>query len=463
MTRIICISIMFLVAHYTSIAKQQLQRQDSTIMVTIDDYWKRLLSINEKIYAIGCGAESVLKFQDEELRGFGQQIIKTDSSVYIHLAATGIIYKGIKENDSTLKFTRIDDTHNKYYNQGGHLITQNENLYIFGGYGFWKSNGHLKRFNYRDREWDIAPLSKEIHPPLQPKPGMWHDAKEEKIYLLYEYVINDAIVVKAKQLPPNDATYCLDLKTLVWQKESPLHPRTTELVKNGIHQLQNEKGIYLFKGIELYQLDIKSNRIFKMSDKSYSQSFARVLLQDMFYAVNNRIYFKEKGTGRLDSLILPLNRFTEEPYPIFTWTIPGYIYWMGILILLITVSLLAYTKINSDKIRYADASADFALKEKFSTSELSLISMLINKCRNKQRADISELNYVLGVKDKNMGLQKKVRSEAIQNINEKFKYIFGEETGLISSDRSKTDKRYFEYYISRDLLKLAEEIIRKNK
>lgn len=462
MIRMILTCLIIFAAKPSLMAKQQTTQQDTTILIAIDGYWKKLLSINERIYVIGCSPGSALQFQDQETNEFGQQIIKTDSGIFVHLAATGILYKGSKINDSALKFTRVDNTHNKYYNQGGHLIAQHENIFMFGGYGFWKSNGHLKKFNFRDKEWDIVPLSEEIHTPLVPKPGIWHDTKEEKIYLLYQNVINDAIKTEGKKLPENDGTYILDLKTSVWKRNLPLHPKALEVVKNGVHQLSNGKGFYVFKGIDLYVFDIKSNRILKSNDRSYSQSFARVLLQDMFYAVNNSIYFKDRGTGKLDSLLIPNNKFSVEPYPIFKRSIPEYAIWITLLLLLISASVFAFLKISAERAMLSHATGKFSFDGRFSSTEIALITLLITKSRNKKKANIDELNYTLGVKDKNTGLQKKVRSEVINSINEKYRYISGEEIGLISSERSNMDKRYFEYFIPYNKIRIAEEICRSN-
>ena len=57
----------------------------------------------------------------------------------------------------------------------------------------------------------------------------------------------------------------------------------------------------------------------------------------------------------------------------------------------------------------------------FTEGELALISLLVTKSKKNKTAVISEINYVLGIKDKNTGLQKKVRSDTINSINEKFK------------------------------------------
>jgi hypothetical protein len=85
----------------------------------------------------------------------------------------------------------------------------------------------------------------------------------------------------------------------------------------------------------------------------------------------------------------------------------------------------------------------------FSDTEIALLKLLIEKEKKNERADINEVNYVLGLKHKNTGLQKKVRSDTFNNINEKFRYVSKTEDPLIQSIRSEIDKRYFEYYIEK--------------
>jgi adenylyl- and sulfurtransferase ThiI len=66
---------------------------------------------------------------------------------------------------------------------------------------------------------------------------------------------------------------------------------------------------------------------------------------------------------------------------------------------------------------------------------------------------------VSGVKDKNIGLQKKVRSEGFNAVNEKFKLISDWDEPLVQSIRSESDKRYFEYMIRKDMIKEAEKVM----
>jgi hypothetical protein len=87
--------------------------------------------------------------------------------------------------------------------------------------------------------------------------------------------------------------------------------------------------------------------------------------------------------------------------------------------------------------------------------------MLLDKSKSNHTATINEINYVLGVKDKNIGLQKKVRSEVFNSVNEKFKLISDWDEPLVQSIRSESDKRYFEYMIRKDMIKEAERILQE--
>ena len=76
--------------------------------------------------------------------------------------------------------------------------------------------------------------------------------------------------------------------------------------------------------------------------------------------------------------------------------------------------------------------------------------------------EINEINHVLGIKDKNVGLQKKVRSDMINAINEKYQFITQSEISLISSVRKEDDKRFYEYFISATEIKSIERILEQN-
>ena len=95
----------------------------------------------------------------------------------------------------------------------------------------------------------------------------------------------------------------------------------------------------------------------------------------------------------------------------------------------------------------------------FSGTEKTLINLLISKSTKNRTISIEEINYVLGVKDKNTGLQKKVRSDTFNDINEKFRFLTQRDQVLIQSKRSEEDKRYFEYYINHENIRVLQQFI----
>ena len=66
---------------------------------------------------------------------------------------------------------------------------------------------------------------------------------------------------------------------------------------------------------------------------------------------------------------------------------------------------------------------------------------------------------MLGIKDKNVGLQKKVRSDVINSVNEKYSIILNKEAQLISSIRKEDDKRFYEYFINELELNSIKKIL----
>jgi hypothetical protein len=97
----------------------------------------------------------------------------------------------------------------------------------------------------------------------------------------------------------------------------------------------------------------------------------------------------------------------------------------------------------------------------FNQTELALIDLLIEKSLHGATATINEINYVLGIKDKNLGMQKKVRSDVINGINDRFKYATQVDAPLILNVRSETDKRYFEYFMEKEQVKEVQKLINK--
>jgi hypothetical protein len=102
------------------------------------------------------------------------------------------------------------------------------------------------------------------------------------------------------------------------------------------------------------------------------------------------------------------------------------------------------------------------MNQAFTETEISLIQLLLKANSVKKNVEISDINHILGIKDKNIGLQKKVRSDVINAINDKYVFITQGEINLIGSVRKEDDKRFFEYFIAPTEVKTVQKMIEKN-
>jgi hypothetical protein len=104
-----------------------------------------------------------------------------------------------------------------------------------------------------------------------------------------------------------------------------------------------------------------------------------------------------------------------------------------------------------------------SVSQAFVGSEISLIDMLLKASLANEKIEIHQINHVLGIKDKNIGLQKKVRSDVINGINDKYQIITNGPNPLIVSIRKEDDKRFLEYFILASEVKEIQKIINKSK
>jgi hypothetical protein len=176
------------------------------------------------------------------------------------------------------------------------------------------------------------------------------------------------------------------------------------------------------------------------------------------------LYSYFPSTGALDTIVIDESKFVKEPDALWGLRFELLTIWPLLLgLFLFIVSLWYFFSVPSKKVQKRGTeilTPSFKkLDVSFNQTELSLIDLLIEKSLVGATATINDINYVLGIKDKNVGMQKKVRSDVINGINERFKYVTSQDIQLVLSVRSETDKRYFEYFIAKDQISKVQKLI----
>jgi hypothetical protein len=446
---------LFIFSHFVAKA----QHEDTHLVARNSRFLKDLVKREGNVYPFYVFNQGILQTTYKHSQKKGQCVIKTPKDLFVLIDWTGILYKAIDFTDSLITFKRIDSTINLNYNGGGSVYVHQNEIHVFGGYSFWKTNGTDKKFNEKDLQWDVVPLSDEIIPQLYPRPLFWHDIKNEFIWLPYQRVLNTGIKDQEYllgKITPN--VYRLDLKTKDWEKVGATHPELVEILKKSGIYLETEKGLLLSDISCLYMLDFQNNKILKLTDFSILQSFLRRLYSDFRYVYHDTLFYFNSEKNKYDSLWLDPKKFEVMDIPIFQKETSSNTYLIGLAsIMLFSVIgyLIIKRKRNAEKIpqqndNHGERQIDKKSSNEFSDIEQRLIELLKQKSLLKETATPAEINYVLGVKDKNVGLQKKVRSDVINSINKKFKGMTGNGDSLILSIRNENDKRHLEYFIDPD-------------
>jgi hypothetical protein len=396
----------------------------------------------------------------------GQELIKTKEKLYLLISQTGVIYQLEDKADSSFTFHRIDNTININYNIASNNFVWDKHIYSYGGYGFWKLNGHLRAFNFLDKEWDIVPANNEIIS----NGHNWFSKNEGRVYVPFQSIVNAGIVgPESIKGTKNYDSYYLDIVSKKWVKLGSMHANAKKLVEEA--SITNsffaiDSGYIYLNQDEAYYFNFIGNKIYKSNNSELNQFFIRrANSNDIFLYKDSIFSFSPENQSFFTK------KFSSNSFELLNYAIWGlddnYFYVIVFIVFILTVFVFSIWLFNRSVSKKLEQSQLKILKSKstnqaFVGTEVALISLLLKSSKQSMNVEINEINHVLGIKDKNVGLQKKVRSDMINAINEKYQFITQSEISLISSVRKDDDKRFYEYFISVTEIKSIERILEQN-
>ncbi len=394
-----------------------------------------------------------------------QELIKHNGKIYLFLAQTGFIFQMSEPLGDSVVFRKIDNTININYNIDCTNFIYKDQIYNYGGYGFWSKTGHLRKFNMVDLEWDIQPTNIEVVTADYD----WFSDKEGRLYVPFQKRENKAIKdLKLYKGLFDYTSYYLDIKTSDWIKIGKVSPELIKLIdqKNNYGSYPHDKGRLFLINDEAYLFDYVENKIYKSKRADLNQYFIRNAGDLTVFFYKGKYYKYLSGSQLFKTWDLNMNEFQLLSFPIWGNDYMKLIFILAIFLVIIIIVLIIWffnqrvkKKIEQAQLKVLKTKT---VNQAFTETETSLIQLLINANGTKQNVEISEINRVLGIKDKNVGLQKKVRSDVINAINDKYVFITQGENNLIGSIRKEDDKRFFEYFIVPSEVKMAQKLIDKN-
>jgi len=394
-----------------------------------------------------------------------QELIKHNGKIYLFLAQTGFIFQMSEPQGDSVVFSKIDNTVNINYNISCTNFIYKDQIYNYGGYGFWSKYGHVRKYNTIDKEWDIQPTNIEV---LSADDYDWFSPTEGRLYVPFQKMENKGLKdPKFQDGGFEYSSYYLDLKTFDWVKLGKLSNALIKLIdeKSNYGNIPYDNGRFFIINDEAYLFDYVHNKIYKSKKADLNQFFIRNSSDVTIFFYKGTFYKYQPALQNFKTWDIQSNDLQLMNFPIWGKDYANIILVLAICLVIIMIVLFIWLFKQSVKKKIEQAQLKVlktkTVNQAFTETETSLIQLLLNAYSTKQNVEILAINRVLGIKDKNIGLQKKVRSDVINAINDKYLFITQGEINLIGSVRKEDDKRFFEYFVVPTEVKTVQKMIEK--
>lgn len=435
------------------------QEVDSVLVIKKNQFLLDLANRNEYVHPLSILKAGIVNPVSPQLIPRTRRLIKVGKALYLHFGASGKLYKMQDSGDSSLYFVRVDNSDNYNYNCSSTFLVDNNEIFDFGGYGFWKSNGTFRRFNFIDREWDSYSVNAEITPSNEL--STWYDPSSRTVYVPFQEITNEGLSQNEGRVETIFDSYKLDFKNKHWEKIGKITKDAHSIFTSGAFILTTDEGFVSVLFGKSYWIDFKTNSVRLLVNSEQGQTLLRLPNSTAYYYSKGNVYYYDFAKRKYDSLHLDRSLFSPTNIKIWKSSTNYYYYSIGIILILVLIASVFIIKKKSQK-RKNRPSTEFAFGSivPFTETEIGLLELLLKKNEQNKTATVSEINYVLGIKDKNPGMQKKVRSDVINAINEKYVLYTQQKIQLVQSIRSELDKRFFEYLLNPDTVDDLVELIK---
>ena len=364
-------------------------------------------------------------------------IVSDDGVVYFLYPGGGLLFE-YRDNH----IIRIDESFPHRNQFSGHFFIYKKAPYLMGGYGYWRSNSLLTKFNFQTKEWDYIETRGQV-PELGINEGSF--VVENNILYVFDFYqkIGDVDV-------KNNNTYELNLSSLKWEKKGSLNRLFYDDINRKILDITIPFG-----STKLLQKNLDSKKLLvvepsKNSVKTYINENLVQVKRNAIY-VGDKIIYTSLTADRAyetliikdfnDGLILESEAYLTNDYGLFIS------YFLVVIVFCFLLVGLTFLKFKRDTVYFVvNENTLIGLNKSMNISkEERFVIELLSSSKNNQVDNIFFLNYFKKSElseDANI----KRKNKAINDLNVKFKEIFQLE--LIMKSAKQSDSRQVVYSLN---------------
>jgi hypothetical protein len=390
-----------------------------------------------------------------------------NGQLYMQINGTGKLFK----IDSSLAITRLDNTCYEGYNYGSYSYIRNNKFYNLGGWGFWQFNSGLRYFDTTSKEWFREAINKEVQLAKHMNAIVYPDKQNDLIYVVYQSYPDS--YYKLQNEVKNDTMYmqCLNLKTNDWWQEPKIlnDKILQETVIGTSAMILPGLGILTESYNHLYLINPTTQKLYEIENEIGGTIMNYVATKNgLYFYKDEKLHIYNPGLDSLVSITLSISKFSEVAKPLYKKITPSITdkiklnqlpYFIAILLLFTIAVVLFFKNKSLRKMQQNVVGSGFHKKsievnkqlefsDNLTETEKSVMDILLECSKQSTTTSIDQINRALGVKNKEVTIQNKLRSDTLQMINKKFMVFASTSDILVEREKTAMDKRVYQYKIN---------------
>ncbi len=355
--------------------------------------------------------------------------------VYLLYPGGGILYEFF--NGSV---NRIDSSFAQRNQYAGAFFSYNNQLYLLGGYGFWKTKSILTKFNFNSGDWEYIKTTGAAPDGIS---NPVFRLKNEILYLFdfFERPNNQSSV-------KNPNLYLLNMETLAWEKGGLINPLYIDEKNTSGDRFFNLNGKVLVNKMEspkIYEIDLDNNKIKRYADKlllykSGGKSIIKngIIISSVRNTSNNTNSITYYSLSELEKSVVSEEYFIRGSISFVNYLIGG-----GIVLIIILILLWLSNDRVSKSYFVSNSSLFNSLNQINLNQDEEKVILLFTK---KEVVPNKEILVLFEEKGKTKDFATKRKNKTIESLNKNFKGVFGK--NIIVKEKDEADSRLTNYIIN---------------
>ena len=355
--------------------------------------------------------------------------------VYLLYPGGGILYEFF--NGSV---NRIDSSFAQRNQYAGAFFSYNNQLYLLGGYGFWKTKSILTKFNFNSGDWEYIKTTGAAPDGIS---NPVFRLKNEILYLFdfFERPNNQSSV-------KNPNLYLLNMETLAWEKGGLINPLYIDEKNTSGDRFFNLNGKVLVNKMEspkIYEIDLDNNKIKRYADKlllykSGGKSIIKngIIISSVRNTSNNTNSITYYSLSELEKSVVSEEYFIRGSISFVNYLIGG-----GIVLIIILILLWLSNDRVSKSYFVSNSSLFNSLNQINLNQDEEKVILLFTK---KEVVPNKEILVLFEEKGKTKDFATKRKNKTIESINKRFKLVFGK--NIIVKEKDELDSRLTNYALN---------------